>query len=92
MEELRRTVLEAPGTTPAELRRAVSELVDVPDALRGYVDKVVRHAYRVSDEEVDALKAAGYSEDQLFEITISAAVGAGLRRLEAGLAPLEGKL
>jgi hypothetical protein len=82
-------VLEQPGKTDPALRRAASEnrAENLPPELAAYVDKIERHAYKVTDEEVAALKRS-YSEDQLFEITVAAAVGAALRRLEAGLAPL----
>jgi alkylhydroperoxidase family enzyme len=64
---------------------------DIPEALRAYVDKVARHAYKVTDRDLDDLKQAGYSEDAIFEITLSAALGAGMSRLERGLAALEGE-
>jgi alkylhydroperoxidase family enzyme len=83
-------VLDGPGTLDPDIRRAAASGADVPEALRTYVDKVSRHAYKVTDEDVAALRAAGYSEDQIFEVTVSCAVGAGLRRLEAGLAAIEG--
>jgi len=41
---------------------------------------------------VAALQAAGYTEDQLFELTVSAAVGAARVRLEAGLRALAAAL
>jgi threonine synthase len=85
---LRRAVLEQPGATAPALRLAASENRGVAAALAGYVDKVANHAYKVTDEEVAALITAGHGEDELFEITASAALGAALRRLEAGLAPL----
>ena len=56
-----------------------------PPELATYVEKVRLHAYRVTDGDVDALKAAGFSEDEIFEHTVSAAVAAGLERLDAGL-------
>jgi alkylhydroperoxidase family enzyme len=40
------------------------------------------------DEDVEALKASGCSEDEIFEQTVAAAVGEGLRRLEAGMRAL----
>jgi alkylhydroperoxidase family enzyme len=49
---------------------------------------VRRHAYRVTDADVQRLKDAGFSEDEIFEHTVSAAVAAGLERLEAGLQSL----
>jgi alkylhydroperoxidase family enzyme len=85
---LRAAVFESPGRVEPEMRQAVGQGRDVPELLRAYVDKVHRHAYEVTDEDVEALEQAGYSQDQLFEITVSAAVGAGLSRLERGLAAL----
>ena len=64
---------------------------DIPPALAAYVDKVARHAYEVTDEDVGALQRAGNSDDALFELTVSAALGAALGRLERGLAALRGE-
>jgi len=88
MQRLVDTVLAGPGTLDPSIRRAAAE-ADVPDALRGYLDKVVRHAYKVTDEDVEALREVGYSEDQIFEATVSCALGACLRRLEAGLSAID---
>ena len=67
MEELRRI---AAGITPDE-------------RLREYLDKVHRHAYQVTDADVQALKDAGIDEDTIFEQTVAAAIAEGLRRLDA---------
>lgn len=64
--------------------------VEVPQALTTFVDRIAQHAWRVTDDDVRALQLAGYSEQAIFEITASAAVGAGLARLERGLAALRG--
>jgi len=50
-----------------------------------YLDKVRRSAYRITDEDVAGLRAAGFSEDEIFEETVSAAVSEGLSRLDAAL-------
>ena len=90
MTRLVDAVLEGPGTLDATTRRsAAAQAADVPETLRGYVDKVARNAYKVTDEDVEALRAAGWSEDQIFEATVSCALGAGLRRLEAGLRAID---
>ena len=89
MQRLVDAVLAGPGTLDPNIRRAAAEAADVPEALRGYLDKVARHAYKVTDEDVEALRAAGYSEDQIFEATVSCALGASLRCLEAGLSAIE---
>jgi hypothetical protein len=56
------------------------------------VKKVAKYAYDVTDKDVTALREAGYSDDQIFEATVSAALGAGLVRLEWGLSALRGGL
>jgi alkylhydroperoxidase family enzyme len=71
-----------------DLRNASRPDRPAPPDFALYLDKVRTHAYRVTDADVQALKDAGYSEDQIFEHTVSAAVGAGLARLEAGLGAL----
>ena len=48
-----------------------------------YLEKVHLHAYKVTDADVEALKAAGLSEDEIFEQTVAAAIAEGLRRLDA---------
>jgi len=63
----------------------------IPAALAAYADKVARHAYQVTDEDLAALQRAGTSDDALFEVTVSAALGAALGRLERGLAALRGE-
>ena len=84
-------VLSEPGDTPSELRRAALERGTVPGPLGAYVSKVAHHAYRVTDADVAALRQAGHSDDSLFEITVAAAVGAALHRLDRGMAALRGE-
>jgi alkylhydroperoxidase family enzyme len=69
----------------AELREAAQPERPVPPAFADYVAKVRDRAYTVTDAHVEALKAAGFSEDEIFEQTVSAAAAAGLERLQAGL-------
>ena len=90
--ELRQAALEraarlAGGRDPAA-GRASGE--GVPAPLADYVDKVARHAYQLTDEDLGALQRAGNADDALFEVTVSAALGAALGRLERGLAALRG--
>ncbi len=62
---------------------------EVPGNMKKYLDKVTLWAYKVTDEEVDALREAGHSDDEIFEITICAALGSGFARYQAGLAAVE---
>jgi alkylhydroperoxidase family enzyme len=67
------------------LRAAAQPDRTPPDSMRAYLEKVRLHAYEVTDRDVGQLKAAGLSEDEIFEHTVAAAVATGLERLEAGL-------
>jgi len=70
-------------TEPVDLLRAnVASMPPAPEAMEGYLRKVHERAYTVTDADVDALKAAGISEDVIFEQTVAAAIGEGLRRLD----------
>ncbi|MFY9822560.1 MAG: hypothetical protein WAM82_14340, partial [Thermoanaerobaculia bacterium] len=69
---------------PAAPEESVAQ---IPESLRGYVDSVALHAYRISDDDVAALRR-DWSEDEVFEVSVAAALGAGLARLERGLSIL----
>ena len=71
-----------------QLRTAAQPDRPAPPELAPYLEKVRLHAYKVTDRDVDELKRAGFSEDDIFEHTISVATAAGLERLDAGLATL----
>jgi alkylhydroperoxidase family enzyme len=101
---LANAILTTPGDADSDLRYAVEaraaqlggcptteNIAEVPPELIRYIDKVALHAYKVTDADVEALRQAGYSEEAILEITLSAALGAGLSRLERGLAALKGR-
>jgi hypothetical protein len=66
-----------------KLRTVVAGTAPAPPELEGYLEKVRDRAYTVTDAEVDALKGAGISEDEIFEQTVAVAIGEGLRRYDA---------
>lgn len=103
IQHIANAILTTPGDADVNLRRAVEtraaqhggrptteHRAEVPPELIKYIDKVALHAYKVTDTDVEALRQAGYSEDAILEITLSAALGAGLSRLERGLRALKG--
>ena len=53
------------------------------------VDKVARHAYQVTDEDITSAKMSGLSEDQVFEMVVCAAIGQATRQYDAALMALE---
>lgn len=102
MHRLIEAVLTTPGEVDFSLRRTVearaatlsgrlsSETTgEVPPELTRYIDKVALHAYKVTDADVETLRTAGYTEDAILEITMSAVLGAGVARLERGLNALQ---
>ena len=92
LDRLRRRVLEGPGQLDVSVRQAAfhDNADALPRDLVAYVAKVQHRAYEVIDEDVDGLRDSGLTEDQIFELTIAAAVGAGLRRFDLARAAREG--
>ena len=72
-----------------QLREAAQPDRVAPTAAGAYLEKVRRAAYSVTDADVAELEAAGLAGDEIFELTVTAAVGVGLDRLSAGLRALE---
>lgn len=95
-------VLKGPGHSDPQLRQAVAQKVaahagrtsendvSVHEALDTYVDKIALYAYKITTADVDALRDAGFSENVIFELTLSAALGAGMARLKSGITALKG--
>jgi alkylhydroperoxidase family enzyme len=72
-----------------ELRVLAAAAPEAPAAMDAYLAKVHDRAYTVVDGDVDALKAAGISEDEIFEQTVAAALREGVRRLDRAEAAIE---
>ncbi len=104
-QQLIQSIQSSPGATSPALREALTEYVmqtnfaeespftpesELPSDLQTYVTKVRRHAYKVTDEDIEQLRRMGYNEEAIFEITLSTALGAGTRCLTRGMAALEG--
>lgn len=82
------SVLDGPGESDPVLRHAAADGKGLPAELQPFVTRIHEHAYKVTDEEVARLQAT-YGDDRMFEIVVSAAMGASRRRLMAGLDALE---
>lgn len=84
-QHLENATLRSPGQLDTATRASLASGHGIPDPLAAYAEKVARYAYKVTDDDIAALRAAGYTEDQLFEATLSVALGAAQVRLRAGL-------
>ncbi len=99
MQALSDTLLRSDGHTEVALRQQVTEFVTaimngheagdtIPESLQAYLRKLAKHAYRITDEDVAALRSDGYSEDMIFELTTTGALAAALAQMDRGLAAL----
>lgn len=86
---LSRSVLDGPAVTSSERRRAAAGSADDDSPLGRYLRKVREHAHRITTAEIEALKASGASDDELFELTVAAALGQSRRQLDAALAAVD---
>ena len=83
------SVLHGPGESDTALRAAAfGGLASLPADLAPLVLKCRANAYRVTDADV-AVPAAARGDDVVFEVVVSAAIGAAHERLAAGLRALE---
>ena len=90
-EALTEAILDGDGVTTPAARREAFDGTPADPLIGRYVDLVRRHAYRITDSDVAALRDAGLGEDAVFEFTAAAALGAGMQRLRTGLALLDVK-
>lgn len=87
---LRRAILDSDAVTDRASRRAAAAGQDLPAPVGAYLAKVRDASFRITDADVGDLRAAGYGDEEIFELTIAAALGAALRRRDAGLDALQG--
>jgi alkylhydroperoxidase family enzyme len=80
IEAIRGAVVDGPATTAPSVRRTAFGGGEVPSEASAYADKVRHHAYKVTDADVDTLRAASWSDDAIFELTVAIALGAALSR------------
>lgn len=100
LQHLRISVSRSHGDAPLDLRehaemraaqlsgRPADQREVLPPGVRELVEKIARHAYKVTDQDIARLLHEGYSEDAVFEIVVCAAVGAGAARFERAMEAL----
>ncbi|MFE7743738.1 hypothetical protein [Nocardia sp. NPDC057455] len=88
----------APGRLSSEIRRVLRTRAagtadpdqHDPTELATFAELVADRSYRVTEQQIVALKAAGHTDDEIFEATAVAAYGAADRRLRAAHLAWEG--
>jgi hypothetical protein len=82
LRRLRNAVLSGPGSLSPAIRQSIGDALEFPGRLGAYTRKVAEQAYRITDDDIAELHLAHYTDDQIFEATVSASLGAGLLRLD----------
>lgn len=82
-------VLRGPGFASPGARQAAFDNDSTDVRARALIDKVARNAWKVTDSDVAAVKAAGVAEDEVFELTVCAALRQAARQLRTALTALE---
>ena len=82
-------IRQGPGQAPAAQRRDAFDNAELPEPIRELLDKVATRSAQVTDADFTAAMQTGFTDDQLFELVICAAVGESTRQYEAGLAALD---
>jgi len=83
-ENLRHAVLEAPATIDPALRTAAATGGPLPEPWQSYATIVRDASYKITDNDIDRLAAGGHTEEEIFEVTVAAAVGAAVHGFDAG--------
>jgi hypothetical protein len=81
-------VLNGEGRASPEQRAHAFNNDGLSPPLDALIGKVATRPTQVTEADFAAAKASGFSEDQLFELVVCAAVGQSARLYEAGLAAL----
>jgi hypothetical protein len=82
-------VLGGKGQVSRDQRLRAFNNTGVPEQWRSLVEKVASRSSQITDQDLDMVRTAGYSDDQIFELIVCAAVGEATRQYEAGLAALD---
>ncbi len=92
-EALVARVLRGDGVTSNAVRGAAAGSGDagLAERVAPVVAKIRAHAYKITDEDIATLRAAGFpDDDDIFELTIATTVGVAQRRLDAAMAAIDG--
>ncbi|MEM7156352.1 MAG: hypothetical protein AAF799_26090 [Myxococcota bacterium] len=101
LEQLREDLLSKPGLTEPDVRRQADHFVreqwgvvepgtaTVDAEVAPYLKKLALHAYRIMDEDMEALREHGLSDEAIYELTVTGAVSVACIGTEQVMAALE---
>ena len=81
-------ILDGDGRASRVRRRAAFDDTGLAEPLKTLIDKVTKHANKVTGENIAGARASGFSEDQILELVVCAAIGQATRQHDAAHAAL----
>jgi hypothetical protein len=81
-------ILKGKGHSSTEQRFAAFSNANLSQPLVSLIDKVANSSFKITDKDIASAKESGFTEDQIFELIISAAVGQSERQYESAIAAL----
>src|SRR5581483_8039416 len=82
-------ILDGEGWAPRSQPKAAYDNAGLKEPLDAFVDKIATHCSDITDGDFNGLRAAGLTEDQVFEIAVCSAVGQAARQYQRALRALE---
>jgi alkylhydroperoxidase family enzyme len=82
-------ILEGEGRASRMQRRGAFDNAKLDEPMATLVSKVAEQPTTVTDEDFAAARASGLSEDQIFEMVVSAAIGQATRQYNTAVAALD---
>jgi alkylhydroperoxidase/carboxymuconolactone decarboxylase family protein YurZ len=81
--------LAGDGKASLTLRMAAFNNSGLDEPLNSLINKVAMNVHTITDDDIDAVKRSGLSEDQIFEMMVCAAIGQATRQYDSAIAALE---
>lgn len=82
-------IVDGTAKTARADRKKAFDNAGLKEPVKTLVGKVAEHAKLLTDDDVDAARASGLSEDQIFEIVVAAAIGEATRQYTSALRALD---
>jgi len=81
-------IFEGDETASHVQRCAAFDNAALVEPLRTPIDKVAKYASTITDDDIAVASASDFSEDQIFELVVCAAIGQATRQHDTALAAL----
>jgi hypothetical protein len=82
-------ILDGDGSASRADRRSAFDDAGLKGPMKSLISQVATHAHSVTDADITAVRASGVSEDHIFEMVVSAAIGQATRQYNMALSALD---